>query len=384
MHGYRFRRRGYRTWMRRSGGVVVGKDLWSSNRGVEARCQPPALAALKRLAMLGWAAEAAVPAQPLIGGWAEDFANFAREILQGEGFLQKSFWRTGVRGGGDRVFSVAGEVEDLGGGACIEKLLNQLVTAQAGHDNVGDDEVDSVEDGVGECEGGGAVGGFKDAVAAGLERLADELANGFFVLDEEDGFRTSGGDQGNRSGAIAFGGLVDAREINGESCAATGFALHENISSTLFDDAVDGGKSKAGAFAFFFGGEERLEDASLSFAVHPLAGIGEGDHDIRTMFDERIFGVIGVVQNDAGGADADFAAVRHGIFSIDHEIHDDLFELSGIGAGAADGGLEVGGEFDILADQRAEEPLHVFDDGVDVNHFELQVLFAAEGEKLTS
>src|SRR6202046_2788242 len=320
----------------------------------------------------------------LVGGWAEDFANFAREILQGEGFLQKSFWRTGFRGAGDGVFSVAGEVEDLGGGACIEKVLNELVTAQAGHDNVGDDEGDGVEDGGAGGGGGGAVGGFKDAVATGRERRTDEVAHGFFVLDQEDGFGTAGGDEGNGIGAIPFGGLVDARKINSESCAATEFALHENISSTLLDDAVDGGKSEAGAFAFFLGGEERLEDASLSFAVHPLAGIGEGDHDIRTMFDERIFGVIGVVQNDAGGADADFTAVRHGILSIDHEIHDDLFELSGIGAGAADGGLELGGQFDILSDQGAEEPLHVFDDGVDVNHFELQMLFAAKGEKLTS
>jgi hypothetical protein len=54
--------------MRRSGRVVVGKVLWPSCRGVEARRHPQALAALKRLAMLGWTAEAAVPAQPLVGG----------------------------------------------------------------------------------------------------------------------------------------------------------------------------------------------------------------------------------------------------------------------------------------------------------------------------
>jgi len=50
--------------MRRSGGLVVGKVLWSSNRGLEARRHPQALAALKRFAMLGWTPEAAVPTHP--------------------------------------------------------------------------------------------------------------------------------------------------------------------------------------------------------------------------------------------------------------------------------------------------------------------------------
>ena len=61
-----------------------------------------------------------------------------------------------------------------------------------------------------------------------------------------------------------------------------------------------------------------------------------------------------------------------------------MFELSGIGASAADGGSEVGGEFDIFADEGAEETLHVGDDGVDVDDFEFEKLFAAEGEKLAS
>ena len=100
------------------------------------------------------------------------------------------------------------------------------------------------------------------------------------------------------------------------------------------------------------------------------------------MLDESIFGAVGVVEDDAGGANGDFAAVGHGVFGVDHEIHDDLFELSGIGAGAADGGGEMSDELDILADERAQETFHVFHDGVDVDDFEFQVLLAAEREKL--
>ena len=33
--------------------------------------------------------------------------------------------------------------------------------------------------------------------------------------------------------------------------------------------------------------------------------------------------------------------LRHGVFGVDDEIHDDLLELAGIGASAADGGSEL-------------------------------------------
>ena len=97
---------------------------------------------------------------------------------------------------------------------------------------------------------------------------------------------------------------------------------------------------------------------------------------------KSVFGAVGIVEGDAGGANGDFAAVGHGVFGVDDEIHDDLFELAGIGAGAADGGGEAGGEFDIFADEGAEETLHVGDDGVDVDDFEFEKLFAAESQEL--
>src|ERR1700719_3648429 len=203
--------------------------------------------------------------------------------------------------------------------------------------------------GGGEGEGGVAVLGLEDAIAAGLESLANELADGIFVLDEENGFGSAGGGGRNWSGTVSFGGLVDAREINGEDCDASEFALDEDVSAALFDDAVDGGESEAGAFAFFFGGEKRFEDASLGFAVHALAGIADGNHYVGAVFDDSVFGAVGLVESAAAGADASFPAAGHSVFGIDHEVHDDLFELASVGAGTADVGSKAGGEFDIFA-----------------------------------
>src|SRR5277367_3268317 len=90
----------------------------------------------------------------LVYGWAEDFADFAGQVLQGEGFLQEGLVGTGDERLGQGVFGIAGEVEDFGGGTGEKKLLGEFGSAEAGHDDVGDDEVDRVGVRGGLFEGG--------------------------------------------------------------------------------------------------------------------------------------------------------------------------------------------------------------------------------------
>ena len=75
----------------------------------------------------------------LVGGWAQDFADFAGQVLEGEGFLQECFLAVGGGGAGESVLGVAGEKEDFQVGARGLELLNEFVAAEAGHDNVCDD-----------------------------------------------------------------------------------------------------------------------------------------------------------------------------------------------------------------------------------------------------
>ena len=75
-----------------------------------------------------------------------------------------------------------------------------------------------------------------------------------------------------------FRRLFDPRQINPEGGAASRFALHHHVSATLLDDAVDRRESQAGAFAFFLGGEKRLEDSRLRFFVHAHAGVADRKH----------------------------------------------------------------------------------------------------------
>ena len=87
--------------------------------------------------------------------------------------MQEGFGGFGGARGREGFLGVAGEVEDFDGGARGEELLDEFVAAEAGHDDVGDDEVDGIGVAGGEGEGGVAVGGFEYAIAAGFESFAD-------------------------------------------------------------------------------------------------------------------------------------------------------------------------------------------------------------------
>ena len=47
----------------------------------------------------------------------------------------------------------------------------------------------------------------------------------------------------------------------------------------LFDNAIDGGQTQAGAFADFLGGEKRLEHVAQRVGIHAAAGVGHGQTD---------------------------------------------------------------------------------------------------------
>jgi hypothetical protein len=60
----------------------------------------------------------------LVGGGAEDFADFPGEALEGEGLLQESFLGFGGQRGGEGILGVAGEVEDFDAGTRGLELLD--------------------------------------------------------------------------------------------------------------------------------------------------------------------------------------------------------------------------------------------------------------------
>ncbi len=100
-----------------------------------------------------------------------------------------------------------------------------------------------------DLQGSGAVFGFEDLVALGLEILAGEMAEMGLIFDEENGLLSTIG-AGKDERVLRRGGVfvsIGTREINTKNGAALRLAVDENKAAALFYDAVHGRKAQAGA-----------------------------------------------------------------------------------------------------------------------------------------
>src|SRR5207249_2803442 len=98
-----------------------------------------------------------------------------------------------------------------------------------------------------------------------------------FVLDKQDGF-VSSADAGRTLREFGRCGVKRERgheDFESGACANTSSDLDPTI--MLLDDAINRSEAETGAFAHFFGSEERLEDARQVFGGNASAGIGHGE-----------------------------------------------------------------------------------------------------------
>ena len=89
-----------------------------------------------------------------------------------------------------------------------------------------------------------------------------------------------------------------------------------------------------------------------------------------------------LVERDARGLDGQLAAVRHGVAGVHGKVHDDLVDLTGIGADRAQTRTWNHDQIDILADH-AGKHFQIFGyHFIQVEHLGGKHLFAAEGQQL--
>jgi hypothetical protein len=74
--------------------------------------------------------------------------------------------------------------------------------------------------------------------------------------------------------------------------------------------------------------------------------------------------------------------VFHRVARVHGEVHDHLFELAGVCLDAAQIGLQLEHELDLIADETLQHLVRVRQHAVDVEHFALHHLTPAEGEQL--
>src|SRR5258708_20097733 len=135
-----------------------------------------------------------------------------------------------------------------------------------------------------------------------------------------------------------------------ESCPRSGLAFGEHVSIALLDDAVNGREAEAGAFSLFLGGKERHKDEGMSFLVHDVGGIGHRNYGIASGLDETVLAKV-LAHGNVGTFHGELATFGHGVFGVDDQVHDDLLELAGVGAGVSGLSGEAGYPFPGFAAQ---------------------------------
>ena len=177
----------------------------------------------------------------------------------------------------DRRVGVAGHEEDDGPRPHRRHGLRDLGPAHAGHDDVGEEQVDVARVAACELEHGGAVGGLQDGVPVRLQDLGHQLADDRLVLDEQDRLVT--GARPSAAGLAAGSSARSAtqREENAERRAQAGLGRHLDRAAALLDDAVHGRETEAGAARLR--GEERVEELAALRLGHADARVGQPQLD---------------------------------------------------------------------------------------------------------
>ena len=129
------------------------------------------------------------------------------------------------------------------------------------------------------------------------------------------------------------------------------------------------------------GGEKRLEDTGLGLPVHSAARVAHAQHDVPPRLGGRVLPGKGFIDLNVRGLNDDSSALRHGIASIDCQVHQHLLDLTRVRVDHAQILARHALQFNVLAEQPGQHLLHVIGGLVQIHGYRLQHLPAAEGKQ---
>jgi len=119
----------------------------------------------------------------------------------------------------------------------------------------------------------------------------------------------------------------------------------------------------------------------LGVRIHSVPGVGDGQQHVGARLQGLSVDVL-LVHLGMRGFQGKLASLRHGVAGVDHQVHDDLLDLRGIGFHRARLRREHRFQLNVFADQALEHRIHRGDDVVEVQDLQPLFVSAAEGEQL--
>ena len=121
---------------------------------------------------------------------------------------------------------------------------------------------------------------------------------------------------------------------------------------------------------------------TLGLGVHSGPGVAHRQQHVRAGPRAGVAPCEGLIQIDVRRSQGELAALGHGVAGVDHQVHDDLLDLSRVGLDPAERLPLHGGHLDVLSDHAAEHLVEVREEGVEIQHPGLDHLLPAEREEL--
>src|SRR5438094_703454 len=246
------------------------------------------------------------------------------------------------------------------------------------HDHIGEQQVDLAVVRFGHLLCGVAICCCLHPISLAFEKTGHDLANALLVFREEDRFFSWR--RGARHDRCSFiDGLGYLRQIDFERGSMARFAIHPDVASALFYDAVHHRKSEPSALSRMFCREEWLKDARPCFTAHTSSCVANHQHDVITTFHDGL--LAGVRRVDVGVVrfDRQPAAPRHRIPGVDDQVHQNLFDLARISLHASQVRPWKEGHLDVFSNQTGKHLTYASHYRVQVQNFALEHLHPAEG-----
>ena len=216
---------------------------------------------------------------------------------------------------------------------------------------------------------------YREAVIG--QNLPEQFPDSVFIFDHQHRFVAP-----QRAGGVGrdLGLDLEPRDEDLDRSSLLRLTGDPNHAAVLFDYSIDNGEAEAGAARGQPGGEERIEDMRQRVAIHPRTGVAHREDEVPPGF-----------HRPAPGRSADLplacldgqaAAGRHGVPRVQHQIHQDLFQLGRIHLDFAQARPQPGPQPDVGSDQSLEQAFHAADHRVELQRAGLKRRRLSEGQQL--
>ncbi len=113
-----------------------------------------------------------------------------------------------------------------------------------------------------------------------------------------------------------------------------------------------------------------------------MSGIAHRQHDVASWLRGLVPAGVGLVELLVRGFQSQLSAARHGMPSIEGQVHDDLLDLAEVRLAEPQVVQGYGQDLDVFSDQPPEQGVEIQHDVVQVNDARRKHLLAAEREQL--